>query len=444
MAGHEHESSRAERAREFLRTSPDCAALEQAIAWIDAHGSPLEAEEICVHEAAGRMVAAPVESAWPLPPAECATADGFAVRSCDTVGAGDYNPLLLTLCAPGDELPPLCAAPIVAGAALPRGADAVLPFGLALANGPGLEVFGAVPRGLSIVRQGQQLPSGTSLVERGGLLLPQEIGLLATLGHERVSVVRQPRVRLLVCPPKSCEQGLPDAALSQAQLRDANSSMLQALVARDGGVVIETALLEAPSKDGGSPQSLRGALAHAMTSSEAADLTLVAGRSGNGWDDVAAQAIADCGELAMHGIAMRPGGSAGMGVVNSAPVMLLPGDPLDCLCAYDMLAGRLIRRLGGRSPELPYVKRKAEAGRKFSSAIGLVEVFRVRLENGKAEPVASVGSGGLASAVRADGFVFVPASSEGFAPGTQVDVFLYRGSGWQARPRTIGFESNSF
>src|SRR5208282_4682492 len=101
---------------------------------------------------------------------------------------------------------------------------------------------------------------------------------------------------------------------------DANAPMLRALVERDGGSVVEVVALESER--------------HGFAIAYAADLMLVAGRSGTGWDDFAAQTISGVGELAMHGIAFRPGGSAGMGVVGTAPVVMLPGDPLDCLCAY--------------------------------------------------------------------------------------------------------------
>jgi molybdopterin molybdotransferase len=105
-------------------------------------------------------------------------------------------------------------------------------------------------------------------------------------------------------------------------------------------------------------------------------------------------------------------------------VLLLPGDPLGCWCAYELLAGRLIRSLGGRSPELPQLVREAEVGRKIVSAIGFVDLCRVRLVDGRVEPVGSAEFGSLASSVRADGFVVIPASLEGYAPGTRVKVHL--------------------
>jgi molybdopterin molybdotransferase len=190
--------------------------------------------------------------------------------------------------------------------------------------------------------------------------------------------------------------------------------MLGSLIGRDGGVV--------ESMIPGTGQ--REEFARSLAAPDA-DLILVAGRTGTGRDDEAPLVVAEIGELAIHGIALRPGGSAGMGVVGNTAVLLLPGDPLACLCAYELFAGRLVRRIAGRSPELPYPVREAEVGRKMVSAIGIVDVYRVCLVNGRAEPLGSADSGGLTSAVRADGFVVVPAPLEGYAPGARVPVHMY-------------------
>ena len=389
----------------------DRISLERATEWIDAHSAALRAEEIELRTAAGRVLAAAMDAERAIPATDRAGTDGYAVRSADTVGAGDYNPLELAL-VEADELPAASAALISSGQALPRGADAILPFESArvsgatdnatlpaAGSGEKLEIFGAVAEGFGVERKGQQVQAGARLLERGRVLLPQDIGLLAYLGVERVPVVRQPRVLILANGPKRCEQG------------DANGPMLRALVERDGGSVVEVMAQEL--EDNG------------FAAGDAADLILVAGRSGTGWDDTAALTIDRVGELAVHGAAIRPGGSAGMGVIGGAPVLLLPGDPLDCLCAYEMLAGRMVRRLGGRAAALPFAVVEAEVGRKIVSMIGVVDVCRVRLEDGRVEAIGSAESGGLASAVRADGFVVIPAPLEGYAPGARVRVYVY-------------------
>ena len=125
--------------------------------------------------------------------------------------------------------------------------------------------------------------------------------------------------------------------------RNSNGPMTRALVERDGGVV-DTVTVER------SQQGILGALG-----AEGVDIVLVIGGTGPGTDDHAAAAVSKAGELAIHGVALRPGETTGLGrAQNGAPVMLLPGSPAACLFSYEMLAGRAVRRLGGRSPALPY------------------------------------------------------------------------------------------
>jgi molybdopterin molybdotransferase len=190
--------------------------------------------------------------------------------------------------------------------------------------------------------------------------------------------------------------------------------MLRALVERDGGVP------EAIGAGAGVRDALRRAVG-----APGADLVVATGRTGTGPDDEAPLALAEAGELSVHGLALRPGGSTGMGLAGRVPVLLLPGDPLACLCAYELLAGRLVRRLGGRHPGLPHATRLAEVGRKIVSAVGLVEICQVRLVAGRVEPLGVAESGGLSAAARADGFVVVPAALEGYAPGARVTVHRY-------------------
>jgi molybdopterin molybdotransferase len=106
-------------------------------------------------------------------------------------------------------------------------------------------------------------------------------------------------------------------------------------------------------------------------------------------------------------------------------VFLLPGNPVSCLCAYDFFAGRAIRALGGRAKAWPYHAVRARLSRKISSPIGRLDYARVQVADGAVEPLAVGGASVLSSTTRADGFVIVPADSEGFAPGTDVEVWLY-------------------
>jgi molybdopterin molybdotransferase len=113
--------------------------------------------------------------------------------------------------------------------------------------------------------------------------------------------------------------------------------------------------------------------------------------------------------------------------VSERPVALLPGNPVSALCAYDLFVGRLVRRLGGRPPGSPYATRTLPLATKIVSELGRTDYVRVRVHEGRVIPLTAAGAGVLSTAVRADGFVLVPAASEGYAPDCEVTVHLYDG-----------------
>jgi molybdopterin molybdotransferase len=154
-------------------------------------------------------------------------------------------------------------------------------------------------------------------------------------------------------------------------------------------------------------------------------VVIVSGGSSVGIEDLAPSLVATHGELAVHGIAMRPSSPTGMGRIGHRLIFLLPGNPVSALCAYDFFAGRAIRALGGRSTEWPYRSVRGTLARKISSPIGRLDYARVRFDNGILEPISVSGASVLSSTTRADGFVIVDDDSEGFAAGSTVDVWLY-------------------
>jgi molybdopterin molybdotransferase len=100
---------------------------------------------------------------------------------------------------------------------------------------------------------------------------------------------------------------------------------------------------------------------------------------------------------------------------------------VSCLCAYDLFAGRVVRRLGGRSWELPYRAVELPLAAPVASAGGRVDYVRVRVEGGAVSPLATGGAANLSTTVAADGFILVPAERADLAPGEQVNVWLYDG-----------------
>jgi len=406
-------------------------SVERAIAWLDAQLQPLDPEPVPLRMAARRVLAESITSNVDVPGFDRATMDGYALAAESTEGATSYNRLPLTVI--GDSLPgcpfphhvgPGEAVRIMTGAPMPQGCDAVLPAewvdsteGASTldasryrARASHVVAVAAVSPGKHVGRRGEDVTEGTALLPPGRLLRPQDLGVLSSIGVEQVHVYRRPRVRLVV----TGNELLPAGSRPHGHcIADANGPMLAALVERDGGLVDFPSLV---------PDEHNAILDSLYTD---ADVVIVSGGSSVGVEDLAPTLLARHGELAVHGIAMRPSSPTGFGRLEHRLVFLLPGNPVSCLCAYDFFAGRAIRALGGLSKTWPYHSIIAKLARKISSPIGRLDYARVRLVDGDVEPIAVGGASILSSTTRADGFVIVPADSEGFAPGSEVEVWLY-------------------
>ena len=157
-----------------------------------------------------------------------------------------------------------------------------------------------------------------------------------------------------------------------------------------------------------------------------ADAIVTAGAASVGREDRVPLLVAELGELRVHGVAMRPSSPTGVGRIGGVPVLLLPGNPVSCLVAYDFFAGPVIRTLGGRPAALPYPTVVLPLAGRLVSQIGRTDYARVRVRSGRVEPIAVGGAAVLSSVAGADGFVIVPSGSEGFPEGHPVEVHLYR------------------
>lgn len=394
------------------------AEVGAVLEWIDRNLHRRGQEFVALDEAAGRILAAQVVAPISVPAFDRSAMDGYALHGAETSGAGDYNPLALSVL--GQALPgrpfvgtvlPGSAVRIMTGAPIPDGADAVVPAEHAEELAGQVEIKLAVSPGKHIGYVGEDIQAGTTVLEVGRRLRPQDLGLLASLGVDRIAVFERPRVRIVVTGNEVVSPGKPKGA---HQIYDANSAMLRGLVARDGGAV------EAHYKLEDDVTKIRDALV-----APGADIILISGGSSVGSEDHAPQLLAEVGELRFHGVAMRPSSPAGIGRIGEALVFLLPGNPVSCLCAYDFFAGRAIRLCGGGRPDWPHRTRQASVARKIVSAVGRVDYCRVVIVDGQIEPLALSGASILSSTTRADGFVVVPAESEGYGPGAIVTVYLY-------------------
>lgn len=379
--------------RVFQPSSP-----QEAFAWTDGWPQVDGSEQLPLAAATGRVLAEDLIARRDIPAADCCASDGYALHAADTLGASDYSPLPVQLDRSGAIIARGHATLVNDGDPLPSGADAVLPLDGGEASGAVLEIAGSLAPGDGVIRKGEECRAGEILSAVGRRLRCHDVARLALAGVNEVLVRRHPRVHI---------------ALAGHFGHDADGPMLTALVSRDGG---QTECVRVTADKGTLIDLLR---------QSGADLVLVAGGTGYAARDLAVQALEACGSVDLDGVAIHPGGSAVLGQLGSTPVVLLPGTPLACLCAYDLLAARVLRRWTGRRHILPYRQRRLTLARKVVSSIGRLELARMKISGDTATPIATAESHVLTSAVKADGFLLVPEHSEGFAASSAVDIYLY-------------------
>ena len=159
----------------------------------------------------------------------------------------------------------------------------------------------------------------------------------------------------------------------------------------------------------------------AALAADSADAIVAIGGTGSGRNDASAQTLAGAGRLVVHGIALTPGETAALGFVGPRPVLLLPGRLDAALAVWLVVGRRILDRLSLANANEHEPAETLTLARKIASTVGLAEVAPVRRNGGQAEPLAMKYLP-LSSLARSDGWILVPADSEGYAAGAQVEV----------------------
>ncbi len=401
-----------------MRGFAERADVAQVEDFLRRRTEPLPAEAVELLDCVGRVLAGDLRATVDVPGFERSAMDGYAVRGEDTFGASAYEPIELRVIGetlPGRRFPgqlePGQALRVMTGAPLPKGADAVAPAESCQEQQGRVAIHEPVAPRRHVGAIGEDIRAGDLVLRAGRRLRPQDAGLLASIGVARPECVRRPRVRLVVTGDELLPAG---SQPEDARIVDSNSVVLRALVARDGGQTLPFEIL--PDR----PERIRAALAAGD-----ADVVLVSGGSSVGSEDHAPRLLDELGSLDFHGVAMRPSSPTGVGRIGGAWVLLLPGNPVSCLCAYEFFAGPVIRRLGGGRWEWPHRRQRLPLARKIASAVGRTDYVRVGIEEGRVLPLAISGASILSSTVRAAGCVVVPPDLEGMPEGGEVEVLLY-------------------
>jgi molybdopterin molybdotransferase len=385
-------------------------ARERLLGVATPHG---RTERVALSRADDRTVAERLTAPNPVPGYDRAAMDGWAVRAADSFGASDRSPAVLRVAGDAESdatVGPNDAVRVHTGSALPDGADAVVMIEETDRVGDEVELFDAVTEGENVGDAGEDVEAGQPLFEPGHRLRPSDLGLLKSVGLDRVPAYEPPTVGVI---PTGEE--LVQADPGPGEVIETNGLTVSALVSRWGGVPTYRDVVTDEF------EALRAAVQRDLTK----DVVVTTGGSSVGERDLLPEVIDELGEVLVHGVALKPGHPVALGVVEGTPVVSLPGYPVACIVNAVQFLRPALKAVGGTDcPPLPRLE--ARLDRKLSSEPGVRTFARVELrsEDGErvAVPTRTSGSGILSSVALADGWVVVPESREGIPADERVAV----------------------
>lgn len=406
--------------------------VDEALAEILSHIQSLESEQIPIVDALGRVLAEEVISDIDIPPFDNSAMDGYALRSADVAGATPASPVRLVVIGSvaagytaGMQVEPGTAIRIMTGAPLPDGADAVIPIEetsdadrakdrrLAAPSNE-VAVRKAVPRRAHIRPAGEDVRLGERVMAPGRVIRPQEIGVLASLGHETVSVHRRPRVAILATGDELLEVHEP---LAPGKIRNSNEFTNAALVTRTGGLPIRLGIARDNVAD--LTAKLRDGL------EQGADLFLTSGGVSVGDYDVVKDVLGAEGEMQFWQVNMKPGKPLAFGLLaGGVPLIGLPGNPVSAMVSFEQFARpAILKMLGHADLTKPTVGAILDEPLTNSGRRGFVRVVVTRRDGCyHARTTGEQGSGVLTSMAKANGLAIVPEGTYRVEVGSEVQV----------------------
>jgi molybdopterin molybdotransferase len=394
----------------------------EARALVLAAVKTLPAETVPLARALGRTLARDVKAREAIPPFTKATMDGYAVRAADTVAAPAVELAIVEDLPAGRlsrrALGPMQAARIMTGAPLPESADAVVMVEDTERSARGVLVRRAVRPGDNIGLAGEDLKRGETALERGTVVGPAEIGMLAAANAARVAVARRPRVAVIATGDEIVEAGAPKR---RGQIRNSNGPALAAMAARAG----------AEARYLGIARDRSAALAAKLARSRNADILVLCGGVSIGDHDLVKEELrADGVRPVFWRVRIKPGKPLFFGRRGRQLVFGLPGNPTSALVTFLLFVEpALAAMLGRRGPVTPAVP--AVLAEDIVVKPGRTQFLRgTVVECGpvlKVAPYEDQRSGVLRSMVRGRVLIVVPAEAARLEAGREVETIFMDG-----------------
>ncbi|GAB3617146.1 molybdopterin molybdotransferase MoeA [Okibacterium endophyticum] len=382
----------------------------------------LPTEHVHLTAAHGRVLAADLVSAAPVPAFDNSAMDGYAVRRADVLEPPVTLRIVADVPAGSAEDPRIGAgeaARIMTGAAVPSDADAIVPLeqtdaGTAVTRSPHAEITVlAAPREHAHIRRAGEDAAANSLVLVAGTVLgARQLSAAAAAGAGQLSVLARPRVAVIATGDELVAPGEP---LRRGQIPESNSTLLAAC-ASEAGALVTSVTRVSDDEDG-----LRAAI-HAAAAD--ADVVILSGGVSVGAFDVV-RAVLEPAGIRFENVAMQPGKPQGFGTRDDGTMLFcLPGNPVSSFISFEAFVRPALRRLAGHTTELrPARVERVATG--WTCPPGRAQFMPIRFTADGVVPSASRGSGShlVTSLALAEGIALVDANIDTVREADHLDVW---------------------
>ena len=391
---------------EYLTNVPLDEARGEYLARLQENGFAGQTEMVSVQNAFGRITARAVYAAICAPHYAASAMDGIAVHAKDTFGATETTPVRLTpqqymVVDTGDPVPEDCDAVIMVEDIV-RGED------------ESVTIYAAAAPWQHIRQIGEDICAGEMILASYMEVTPAAIGAMIAGGVLEIEVIKKPVIGII---PTGDEIVAPCTNPKPGDILEFNSSIFSAMV-QEWGAEAKTYPIVPDRFD-----AIREMVARAA---DECDIVLLNAGSSAGREDYSVSVIRELGDVVYHGIAIKPGKPAILGLRGAVPILGVPGYPVSGIIVIEELLKPLVAEWF-HSNTAPVQLATATLTRPVVSGLKYQEFVRVRMGEvgGKltASPL-SRGAGVVSSFMKADGILEVPQGTEGYEAGEEVQVRL--------------------
>lgn len=387
--------------------------LQQAVSGVLEFSQPKGFTEVVpLWDSVGRILATDISSDINMPPFNKSAVDGYACRRADLHSDMDVVDVIAAGKFPQKSIVAGTCSKIMTGAPVPEGADCVFMVEDSQIVSEGKVRFTGSDTKTNIARFAEDVKVGEKVLDKGTLIEPQHIAILAAVGVSRVDVAVKPKVSVLITGDELVET---DVKPTLSQIRNSNGHQLVTQVLRVGAVPVYGGIVD------DTHEATRNAIANAL---ETSDIVVLTGGVSMGDFDYVPGVLKDLGvDIKFQTIAVQPGKPTVFGVKAEKLVFGLPGNPVSSFFQFNILVRTAILALmGAKNPVKQFIKMPLanDYKRKRSERLALVPAFVN--SKGEVEPINYHGSAHIFALANATSIIVIPIGVGEVKKGELVDV----------------------